>query len=230
MNIIGKKLNQPEFEKYVKEKDFGKIPPSKLVVHHTWRPDIKDWKGEISLYGIKNYYESKGWKAGPHLFIAEDGIWLFTDMYDVGIHAGKGNAGYKWGRLDWYSIGIEVVGDYDTKKWDGHTKSNALFAIKTLRNKLSIPNDNIKFHRDYSTKTCPGAAITKEWLFTELAKLDNKPQSETVAKWAMESWQWFRDNHFADTTRPEETVTAEWTAVMLHKLYKKVKEEKIFNK
>lgn len=231
MNIIGKNLNQPDFAKYVEEKDFGKIPPTKLVIHHTWKPTKAEWKGEKTLFGIKNYYEGKGWKAGPHLFIADDGVWLFTDMYDVGIHAGAGNAGYSWGRLKWYSIGIEVVGDYDNAKWDGKTKSNALFVIKTLRDKLGIANDDITFHRDWTnTKSCPGWSITKEWLAAELKKLDNVPQSETVSGWAMESWQWFRDNSFADTTRPEEPVTAEWVAVMLHKLYKKVKEEKLFNK
>jgi len=51
-------------------------------------------------------YEAKGWKSGPHLFVAPEGVWLFTDIGEQGIHANSGNKG---------SIGIEMVGRYDDK-------------------------------------------------------------------------------------------------------------------
>jgi N-acetylmuramoyl-L-alanine amidase CwlA len=154
----------------VKAKNFGVLPPTFLVVHHTWKPTKAQWSGQRSINGLKSYYESKGWPAGPHLFIADDGIWLFTDMYDVGIHAGVGNGTLKSG----YSIGIEVVGNYDGKVWDGETEKNTIGAIKALTKKLNISEKMIKFHRDFSTKTCPGTAITKDWLIN---KLNDKPMS-----------------------------------------------------
>lgn len=164
MKILAKKLSLKEFEEYVNKKDFGVLPPTFLVLHHTWRPTKEQWQGATSISGLKSYYEGLGWSAGPHLFIAEDGIWLFTDMYDVGIHAGAGNGTLKTG----YSIGIEVVGNYDGEVWSGETYSNTVGAIKVLQEKLKISDDKIKFHRDYSSKTCPGSAITKEWVFQQL--------------------------------------------------------------
>lgn len=167
MDIINKCLNKEEFKEYIKTYNFGALPANKLVIHHTWRPTKEQWNGKYSIEGLKQYYESKYWPRGPHLFIAEDGIWLFTPMRQNGIHAGIGN---------WRSIGIEVVGDYDAEKWSGKTKDFALFVIKALQEKLGIKNEYVKFHRDYSSKSCPGYAITKEWLFKQLADYD-KPKT-----------------------------------------------------
>ena len=189
MKIIGKKLSRKEFTDYVNKKDFGSIPPSKMVIHHTWKPTKKEWNGSKSIEALKKYYEGLGWQAGPHIFVAEDGIWLFTDMYEVGIHAGTGNAQWEangktwdgWGddfknnKLIWYSIGIEVVGNYDAEKWSGETKTNALHVINVLRNKLNIKG--LDFHRNYSTKSCPGASITKEWIEKELKEPTKEVES-----------------------------------------------------
>ena len=159
MDIVGSRLSREEFESYVNRKFFGYLPADKLVLHHTWKPTVNDWKGYQTLMGIKNYYESLGWKSGPHVFIAPDGIWLMTDMRNNGTHAGS---------LNWRSIGIEVVGNYDNKTWEGEIYKNAIWAITTLKKKLNIDNEKIYFHRDVSNKTCPGSAITKKWLFDEL--------------------------------------------------------------
>lgn len=171
MKIIAKKLSLPEFIDYVNKKDFGVLPPTFLVIHHTWKPKKDEWNGSTTIAALKKYYEGLGWSAGPHLFVAEDGIWLFTDMYDVGIHAGAGNGTVKTG----YSIGIEVVGDYDNEVWSGKTKENALGVIKILQERLKLKERDLHFHREYSAKSCPGNAITMEWL---LDQLHGKAQSE----------------------------------------------------
>ncbi len=116
---------------------------------------------------MKKHYERKGWKAGPHLFIANDGIWLFSPMRKDGVHAS---------RLNRRSIGIEVVGNYNSEVWSGRTKSNALGVIMTLLNRLVLAENDIYFHRDVSTKSCPGKVISKEWLFYELAAFKLKPR------------------------------------------------------
>lgn len=94
-----------------------------------------------------------------------------------GIHAGSGN--YK-------SIGIEVVGDYDSSKWQGEVKKNALGAIKVLMDRLKIGPANLKFHNDYSTKTCPGTAIKKEWILAELTQ--GEPEN-LVPEWGKKDWE-----------------------------------------
>lgn len=224
LTIIGKGLTLDEFRRYVKGYDFGKLKPSGLVLHHTWKPTKGEWRGDVSIEGLRRYYEDKGWTAGPHLFISEDKVWLFTPMNKVGIHAGTGNATYSMGFLKSYTIGIEVVGDYDTEKWSGGTKTNALGAIKMLMTQLAIPTENVTFHRDWTNqKTCPGSAITKEWLFAELAKLDSEgnfvsPQSQPSA-YALEAWQWFRDNNFDRSVSPSQNVSAEAIAVYLKHLF-----------
>ena len=132
----------------------------------TSKPTQADWTGQRSIDGLKAYYERKGWPAGPHLFVAEDGIWLFLPMRKDGIHAGILNS---------RSIGIEVVGEYDTQVWSGRTKANALGVIKALMDQLELSQGQIFFHRDVSGKTCPGSAITKEWLFSELSNYQFRP-------------------------------------------------------
>lgn len=166
MEIVNQRLSLNEFRHYIKEYYFGAQPANKLVIHHTWKPTKELWTGQQSILALKGYYERKGWKAGPHLFIAEDGIWLFTPMRNNGIHAGI---------LNPRSIGIEVVGNYDAEVWSGNTKINALGAITFLMKQLRLENDDIYFHRDISGKSCPGQAITKEWLFMELSQLDFGP-------------------------------------------------------
>lgn len=170
MEIINKRLTLNEFRDYVKGYYFGSLPANKLVIHHTWRPTRESWQDERSILGLKRYYEDKGWQVGPHLFIDEDGIWLFTPMRKNGIHAGS---------LNPRSIGIEVVGDYNVEKWSGHTKINTLGAIKVLMERLNLTENEIFFHRDVSPKSCPGWAITKEWLFKELSEFRFKPRIPT---------------------------------------------------
>jgi len=166
MEIVNRCLTLKEFQEYVKGYYFGSEPANKLVIHHTWKPTKDLWDGQRSIDGLKKYYEKKGWPAGPHLFVAEEGIWLFTPMRVDGIHT----AG-----LNHCSIGIEVVGDYDSEVWSGDTKINALGAIKALMDRLNLSEKDIFFHRDVSPKSCPGRAITKEWLFQELNTSYPKP-------------------------------------------------------
>lgn len=159
MNIINRKLSLNEFKAYISSFNFAPLNPTKIVLHHTWRPTTQEWKGQKSINGLKSFYEGKGWSAGPHLFIGEDGIWLFSPLNNTGIHSGEGNT---------KSIGIEIVGDYDNQQWAGKTKENVIGAVKALMIKLGIKADGIHFHRDYSTKSCPGNAITKEWVLNLL--------------------------------------------------------------
>jgi len=194
MRILAKKLSIQEFSIYLNNKAFGNTPPDSIVLHHTWKPTKQDWRGQYTIESLKKFYERKGWSAGPHIFVAEDGIWLFTDMYSVGIHAGEGNATYKHPdgrtysgyavpssmsdshnfRLKSYSIGIEVVGNYNQEVWLGDTRENAFYCIDLLMRKLNISNENLFFHRDFSPKTCPGTAISKDWIINEIKNLRYK--------------------------------------------------------
>jgi N-acetylmuramoyl-L-alanine amidase CwlA len=160
MRIINKCLSVKEFRSYAeKRKVDRKI--DKIILHHTW-DTIKEWQeGKVSIEYYKEMYEKKGWEAGPHLFVAPEGIWLFTDIREKGRHANEGNLG---------SIGIEIVGRYDDKTPSGEVWENTEAVIRTLIKKFNLSLKDIHFHREYNTdKSCPGNAVTKKWLIEKLS-------------------------------------------------------------
>ncbi len=166
--MIGKMLSIEEWKKYVAGYDFGSIPPSRVVLHHTWSPTVEQWKGLASMKGMQKFYAGKGWNAAPHIYVGPDGIWLFTPMREVGIHAGSGNSG-NWGGKWSYSIGIEMVGNYDKVRPSGAVWEGSKAVMGELSKRLGIaPDALIYFHRDFSTKSCPGWAVTKEWVKGEV--------------------------------------------------------------
>jgi len=163
MNIVNKLFSIEEFRKYVEDKKFGLFSPNKIVLHHTAVPDLSTWHGQESILALKKCYEAKGWTSGPHLFVAPEGIWVFTDIDKQGTHAGSGNT---------RSIGIETVGNYDNCLPSGEVWRNAKFAIMILMNKLKLtPDKNLYFHREFSNTHCPGLKITKPWVIQELSKV-----------------------------------------------------------
>jgi hypothetical protein len=141
-NYIGRALTLEEFAAYVRAYNFGAIKPDSVCFHHTAVPGsswadgnstlVDNWdSGEAGmtldqivekrlgrLAAARNYYrDTLRWSAGPHLFVDNLRIYLFTEMKDIGIHAKWGNSFHDaTGRLH-YSIGIEVVGDYTRVQW-----------------------------------------------------------------------------------------------------------------
>jgi len=199
MKILQKCLTLDEFKKYIKGKSFEPNQPNKLLIHHTWKPTQDTWNGATTIEGLKKYYEGKGWSRGPHIFIAPDGIWLFTDMKQQGIHAGEGN---------YRSIGIEVVGNYDGAVWTGSIKRNTLGVILALVDELGLEiMKDIRFHREFSKKSCPGKSITKDWLYE---KLENYAEEyESVQERLPDVGKTIEDNTNSTITAPVEVVTGD---------------------
>lgn len=107
-SYIGRALSPREFSAYLAGYDFGPIAPDYLVLHHTAIPTLAQWTageaglslaqimgkrrttGSWTLDGMRDQYIGKGWISGPHLFIDERWIWLFSEMRDFGVHAAWG--------------------------------------------------------------------------------------------------------------------------------------------
>ena len=159
MEIINKLLSQKEFKEYINQKKITR-PIDKIILHHT-HCTLEEWQGgERSIEYYKDLYEQKGWATGPHIFVAPEGIWLFTDINTQGTHANKGNKG---------SVGIEMVGRYNKKVPTGKGWEDTKFALKTLMKKLRIVLGDIHLHREYNKqKFCPGRSVTTQWLKSEL--------------------------------------------------------------
>lgn len=176
------------FDQYVQVYDFGPIKPDFLVLHHTAVPSAS-WarypSGAVwdaneegmaceeriakrlrQLESIANYYSNQlRWDRGPHLFIDDLAIYVFTPLREIGIHAAQGNA-YRDERGLHYSIGIEVVGYYEHVPWPEPVLANVAAAVCSLKAALgtfdfvSGPRaGQIAEHRMYNKPTCPGAAI-----------------------------------------------------------------------
>jgi hypothetical protein len=174
--MIGKMLSIAEWLDYVASYDFGTIPPTRVVLHHTYIPNEQQWRGLASMQGMQTYYRGLGWSSAPHIYVGPDGIWLFTPMRDVGIHAGRGNSGTQNGRF-WYSIGVEMVGYFDKVRPAGAVWEGTKAVLGGLSRRLNTtPDKLISFHRDYTNeKSCPGWAVTKPWVFGEVnAWLNNQ--------------------------------------------------------
>jgi hypothetical protein len=198
----GRALTIDEFAAHVAQYRFGSIAPDFAVLHHTANPDASwaplnnnpktKWdrseqsatlaqikaKRKAQLDAIQRYYQSLGWNAGPHLFIDDKWIWLFTPMHDVGIHAKSGNSYRDSSRKLHYSIGIEVVGYYERQVWPDAVARNVGMALAILRRRLGTfgldyrpgpPNTpeahvgSLCSHRDFNKPGCPGKAITEDF-------------------------------------------------------------------
>lgn len=171
MEIVGRVMTADEFVHYVENLDFSPPLPKRIFLHHTWRPTREQWRGMGSLLAMKDYYERQlwtddqgrlheGWTAGPHLFIADDGIWLFSDLrWDgVGVYGHNHRSRH-----------IEMVGNYDHQLPRGATLENTIVALGVLHERLGLVAEHLNFHRDFSTKSCPGWAVRKSWVIPRVA-------------------------------------------------------------
>lgn len=177
--FINRMLTIAEWREYVASYDFGELKPTRLVLHHTYRPDETSWRGLTTMRGIQKFYAGKGWTAGPHIFAAPDGIWLATPMSQIGIHAGAGNGSLAKG---WYSIGLEMVGYFDKVLPSGKVWEHSLAVMGELSRRLNIPpRQLISFHRDYTNqKSCPGWTVTKEWVWSQVEAYLNNSTPPTI--------------------------------------------------
>lgn len=168
--IVGKSFTVPEFREYVSQLNFNTWKPSFMVLHNTAAPTLAQWKAypaKQRILNLENYYKNQmKWNSGPHLFIADDFIWVFTPLTTSGTHTPS------WNGL---SIGVELVGDYsreDPDNGDGFkAKMNTVAAFAILHSHLGINPDTIKLHKEdkRTTHDCPGNKIKKEE-FIELVR------------------------------------------------------------
>ena len=135
-----------------------------IVYHHTAVPTAAQWHGRKTLLGIRDYYIAKGWPAGPHLFIAPDGVWQLTPLNLPGVHAIGANSSM-WG--------IEVVGNYTKTPWPPLIRAHALRAGAALLRwrRLKVTPSTVRGHRDYNKPTCPGKAIDLDQVRADLMRL-----------------------------------------------------------
>jgi len=149
------------FGEYLADKEpFTEI--TQVFIHHTVNPTPETWRGRESMLAMKRVYEQKGWTAGPHIFVAPDGIWVFTPITKQGIGVKGHNEN---------SIHIEIVGNYEENTLDGVMLRNAIDAFSAVCNWLQYDPMDLCFHRDYAETKCPGRNINSWFKIAALGGL-----------------------------------------------------------
>lgn len=158
--IVGKGFSAQDFSDYAQTVQLTSWSPQFVVLHNTYIPKLADWHkvpGERRMQNLQAYYrDTQGWSAGPHLFVADDLIWVFTPLDTPGVHSPSWNA---------ISYGVELVGDYSTEPFSPGVQANAASALAALHALAGISPDTLKLHREdpkTTHKDCPGRNVLKD--------------------------------------------------------------------
>ena len=157
--IVGRGFRPKEFSNYVGTLSFTNWRPQFVVLHNTYLPLLSQWhstSGEQRMLNLQSYYrDEQRWGAGPHLFVADDRIWVFTPLTTPGVHSPS------WNLLSW---GVEMVGDYDKEPFNAPVRNNTVEALTVLHTWRGLNPDTLRFHKEdplTTHKHCPGSRVEK---------------------------------------------------------------------
>lgn len=160
--IIAKSFSPADFDAYCHELQWTAWRPSFIVLHNTASPSLAQRPKGLTEKHIRNlegfYRDTQKWKAGPHLFIDDRQIWVFTPLTVSGTHSPS------WNKV---ALGIEMLGDYEREAFDqgrgADARQNTICAIATLSAILGLEPTTMKVHREdpLTTHACPGKNVRK---------------------------------------------------------------------
>lgn len=170
--IVGNNYVAGSFDNYCHELSWVAWRPSFIVLHNTGIPSLADRPNGLSQEQINNlqsfYRDDQGWKAGPHLFIDDKQIWVFTPLTVSGTHSPS------WNKV---ALGIEMLGDYEKESFDSGrglaVRKNAVSAIATISAVLGLDPNTLRLHREdpLTTHACPGKNVRKLEIIQEVQDL-----------------------------------------------------------
>jgi hypothetical protein len=166
--IVGVAFTPDQFEAYINSisRDAMQWSPSGITIHHAAAPSLAQRPRGFEtqhMHNLRSYYRGLGWSRGPHLFVDDHRIWVFSPLTARSIHAVSFNSTH---------LSIEMLGNYDVE--DPKSGRGAAVidltarATVAMQRRFKIPTVN--FHRDdpKTDKSCPGTKITKQWLEEQL--------------------------------------------------------------
>jgi N-acetylmuramoyl-L-alanine amidase len=170
--IVGKSFTADDFDAYCHTLVWNAWRPSFIVLHNTGVPSLAQRPNGLTRQHIENleafYRDTQGWKAGPHLFVDDQQIWVFTPLTVSGTHSPS------WNKV---ALGVEMLGDYETEAFDSGrglaVRKNTVAAIATLSAVLGIDSQTMRIHREdpLTTHACPGKNVRKLEVIQEVQDL-----------------------------------------------------------
>lgn len=170
--IVGHNYIADSFDNYCHELRWTSWRPSFIVLHNTAIPSLSDRPNGLNREQINNlqgyYRDDQKWKAGPHLFIDDNQIWVFTPLDVSGTHSPS------WNKV---ALGVEMLGDFEKEPFDSgrglRVRRNTVAAIATLSAILGLDTSTLKLHREdpLTTHACPGKNVRKLEIIQEVQDL-----------------------------------------------------------
>jgi hypothetical protein len=170
--IIGTSFSVDEFDAYCHTLQWTAWRPSFVVVHNTGSPSLAQRAKGLTKQHILNlesfYRDQQKWKAGPHLFIDDKQIWVFTPLNVSGTHSPS------WNKV---ALGVEMLGDFEKESFsEGRglkVRQNTVAAVATLCAILGFDPNTIRIHREdpLTTHACPGKNVRKLEVIQEVQDL-----------------------------------------------------------
>jgi hypothetical protein len=158
--IVGKSFTPSDFKTYCDTLQWRSWRPSFIVLHNTGSPSLKQRPKGLTEQHIRNleayYRDTQHWSAGPHLFVDDRQIWVFTPLTVSGIHSPS------WNKL---SLGVEMLGDFEVEAFDAGrglaVRQNALSAVDTLSGALGLDVATLRLHHEdpLTDHACPGKNV-----------------------------------------------------------------------
>ncbi|QDF38174.1 peptidoglycan recognition family protein [Bradyrhizobium symbiodeficiens] len=170
--IVGTAYTADEFDSYAHALRWSGWRPAFIVVHNTAVPTLAQRPNGFTKQHILNlegfYRDQQHWKAGPHLFIDDRQIWVFTPLTMSGVHSPSYNK---------TALGFEMLGDYDRDEFNSgrglRVQRNAVAAVATMSAVLGLDPDTMKVHKEdpLTTHACPGRTVVKNKFIEKVKEL-----------------------------------------------------------
>ena len=206
----------PEYEDYL-ESYVGRAVLGATFLHHCWKPNAADFRGLTTMEGVRRAQMSRPRDPASDImcncYAGSDGLVYNARPPTTNNCACQypDTAPEHWPSalrklssddphwMNKYGFSVETVGCFD---WDhpGAPRSEDPTTSLAMRTSLDvlaivhrlfhIPVDHCFFHRDVSTKTCPGERVSKAWVHAEIARRMNMPD---VSPWAKPAVDWARE-------------------------------------
>lgn len=165
---VGLAFTPEGFEEYLKSLGAAPSWPQFIALHNTDAPTLKSWHDKPQnvpagstrtrqrlLNLTHDYRDLQHWHAGPHLFVDDEFIWVFTPLDKPGIHSPS------WNKLAW---AIEMVGDYDHEPLSEGVRQNTVAALASLSEWRGLDPGTMRLHKEDPRTThanCPGKNVVK---------------------------------------------------------------------